>query len=68
MATKGTNDREDQDTLRPKAAAWETMSQYYNSEEETLSVISPSVIHKLAGLNIPEGVACNFDKLTADKM
>ena len=44
------------------------MSQYYNSEEETLSVISPSVIHKLAGLNIPEDVACNFDKLTADEM
>ena len=48
-ATKGSNDREDQDTHRPKIAAWETLSQYYNSDEETLNEISPTVAHKLVG-------------------
>ena len=67
-ATKGSNDREDQDTHRPKIAAWETLSQYYNSDEETLNEISPIVAHKLVGCDIPSDAGHNFDTLNPDEI
>jgi hypothetical protein len=67
-ATKGTNDREDQDTQKPKAAAWETMTQYYNSEEERLNEICPSVAYLLVGLGIPDDAGHYYDPLTAIEM
>ena len=67
-AMKGTNDREDQDTHRPKIAAWEQLSQYYNSDEEALGEISPAVQHLMVGLDIPNDVGCDYDSLNADEM
>ena len=67
-ATKGTNDREDQDTHRPKIAAWEQLSLYYNSDEEKLGEISPSVSHKMVGMDIPNDAGCEYDSLNADEM
>ena len=67
-ATKGTNDREDQDTHRPKIAAWEQLSLYYNSDEEGLGEISPSVSHKMVGMDIPDDAGYEYDSLNADEM
>ena len=67
-ATKGTNDREDQDTHRPKIAAWEQLSLYYNSDEEGLGEILPSVSHKMVGMDIPDDAGYEYDSLNADEM
>ena len=67
-ATKGSHDREDQDTHRPKIAAWEALSQYYNSNEETLDEIDPTIAHKLVGCDIPSDAGHYYDTLNPDEI
>ncbi len=44
------------------------MTQYYNSEEERLNEICPSVAYLLVGLGIPDDAGHYYDPLTAIEM
>ena len=65
MATKASNDREDQDSHKPKQAAWETMANYYNDKtNKDLDTISPDAVHELVGCDIPHDYPQKFDALS----
>ena len=41
IETKGSHDREDQDSRRPKPAAWQLMCEFYNSKDVAAEELSP---------------------------
>ena len=63
-ATKETHDCENQDSHKPKAAAWDSMANYYNDgANEDLNALLPVGIDALVGTNTPEDYPYSFDAL-----
>ena len=56
------HDREDADSRRPKAVAWDTLFQSYMSNDEDLNELHPNVYQSLIGCNVPVAV-CEFSGL-----
>lgn len=69
METKANNDREDQDSQKPKQVAWDVMRNYYNDDSnEDLNEISPDGADALVGHNVPDEIPYNFDRaLTSEE-
>lgn len=69
MATKAANDRDDQDSHKPKQVAWETMANYYNDISNTdLDIISPDAVNDLVGCDVPVDYPARFDILNYDEI
>jgi len=69
MATKAANDRDDQDSHKPKQVAWETMANYYNDKSnDDLDKISPDAVNDLVGCDVPVDYPAKFDVLNYDEL
>jgi hypothetical protein len=63
IETKGSHDQEDQDSRRPKPAAWQLMCEFYNSKDVAAEELSPYAKTKLIGFSIEDDVCKDFDNL-----
>jgi hypothetical protein len=63
IETKGSHDWEDQDSRRPKPAAWQLMCEFYNSNDVAAEELSPHAKNKLIGFSIEDDVCKDYDKL-----
>jgi len=69
MATKAANDRDDQDSHKPKQVAWETMANYYNDKSnDDLDILSPDAVNDLIGCDVPVNYPASFDILDYDEL
>ena len=63
METKANNDREDQDSQKPKQVAWDIMTTYYNDDSnEDLNELSPDGKDDLVGLSVDADIPSDFDR------
>jgi hypothetical protein len=63
IETKGSHDREDQDSRRPKPAAWQLMCEFYNSKDVAAEELSLNAKTNLIGFSIDDDVCKDYDKL-----
>jgi hypothetical protein len=68
-ATRVNRDLEDQDSHNPKAAAWDTMVNYYNDDSnEDLNELLLAGIDALIGASVPNDCPYNFDVLKSGEL